>query len=143
MNDPITYPASIRRYVTSTAGHGSQAHAYDYNRGRGVVQGCKLVENFFYTESAPAPLAPSFLEEFCRRYPEHCPRKLSGGRSGDRSLPPELIELLRLAVGESEEADPGVLEAIVAAYLVGRSQSGEETKLPRDSGCGCKDVLQS
>ena len=139
VNDPITYPASIRQYVTSTAGHGLHAHAYDYNRGRGVVRGCQLVDHFFYADTPPLRLPPSFMEEYCRLYPELCPHKKSVGQPGARSLPVELIDLLRLAVGEVEEADPAMLEAILAAYLVGRSRSGQHAPSIADdeSGCGC------
>jgi subtilisin family serine protease len=135
--DPDTYPVAVRRYLTRTAGHGMSL-GYDYDRGHGVVRGCQLVDRFFGDEVTTAPfLSPSFLDEFCRLYPEQCPRAKGG--SSEQAVPSELKEMLELVLGgDAGEVARADLEPILAAYLVGRMRgSGAGAISSSHGGCGC------
>jgi subtilisin family serine protease len=142
VDDPETHPVALRHYVTSTAGHGMSL-AYDYARGRGVVRGCALVDHFFYDDSPPSRLLHTFLEDFCKQYPELCPPGRLAGQSSTNALPSDVFEMLRLIVdtvdqqGDATLADVG---PILAAYLVGQIQRHQQASASSGGGCGCSQA---
>jgi len=142
VDEPDTYPVALRHYVTSTAGH-HMGLAYDYNRGRGVVRGCALVDAFYDDDTPPLRLPPSFLDEFCKQYPEQCPPRASGDQPAADTFPEDVLDMLRLVLGNVDlrsAISATDLEPILAAYLVGRVQREQHAPATpgRDCGCGQK-----